>query len=103
VNKSEKLNIKRFKAIGHKLHPLVTVGDKGLSNSVISEIMRALNDHELIKITVKHPDRDAKKELIQSVCTTCGAELIQSIGNTALLYKSNPEPNPKLSNILRNL
>lgn len=100
---SSKLTTKRLKTIGHKLNPVVTVGDKGLSNTVISEIMRALSDHELIKVTVRHPDREAKRELMETICKTSGAELVQTIGNIALIYKANPEPDPRLSNILRHL
>ena len=44
---------KRMRAIGHKLHPLVIVGDKGASDAVLAELDRALTDHELIKVRVK--------------------------------------------------
>lgn len=101
--RSNQIDTKRLKAIGHKLHPLVTVGDKGLTNNVMSEILRALSDHELIKITVKHPDRDEKRQMMQSICDSSGATLVQTVGHVALIYKANPEPNPRLSNILRNL
>ena len=40
---------KKFRAIGHHLKPIVTVAGNGLSESVMSEISRALTDHELIK------------------------------------------------------
>ena len=41
---------KQFRSIGHSLHPLVTVATKGLSETVMAEINRALFDHELIKV-----------------------------------------------------
>ncbi len=98
-----KTDIKRFRTIGHKLNPIVTIADKGLTETVLKELMRALSDHELIKITVRIPNREDKKAVIDTVCNKVKAELIQSIGHTALLYKANKNPNPRLSNILRNL
>jgi RNA-binding protein len=46
-------------------------------------------------------DRDARREIIVLVCTQAGAELIQSIGNVAVLYRAAAKPDPRLSNILR--
>jgi len=92
---------KKFRAIGHHLKPIVTVAGNGLSDTVMSEISRALNDHELIKIKVLAEDRDERKSLIQTINDKNQAEIIQTIGNMALLYKAAQKPNPALSNILR--
>ena len=43
-------DIKQLRAIGHKLKPVVTIAGNGLSEGVITELDRALQDHELIKI-----------------------------------------------------
>ena len=92
---------KRFKAIGHSLKPVVTIAGNGLSDAVISELNRAITDHELIKVRVNADDRDDKQATIEKVVGAANAELVQSIGNVALIYKSANKPNPKLSNILR--
>ena len=92
---------KRFKAIGHSLKPVVTIAGNGLSDAVISELNRAIADHELIKVRVNADDRDDKQATIEKVVGVTNAELVQSIGNVALIYKSAKKPNPKLSNILR--
>ncbi|WP_028669186.1 YhbY family RNA-binding protein [Saccharospirillum impatiens] len=92
---------KRYRTIGHDLNPLVTVAEKGLAETVLAEIDRALNDHELIKIKVNVADRDQKNALIQSACEQTGAILIQSIGRVALLLRKAKKPNPKLSNLTR--
>ncbi|HEX4974275.1 MAG TPA: ribosome assembly RNA-binding protein YhbY [Pseudomonadales bacterium] len=93
---------KQFKAIGHKLKPIVTLAQNGLSENVLKEIERALNDHELIKIKIHSENRDEKIALIEDVCQQTSSTLVQTIGNIALIYRSNPQANPKLSNILRN-
>lgn len=92
---------KHFRAIGHALKPIVTVAEKGLTNNILVELDRALYDHELIKVKIAVLDREAKQELILSICEQARATLIQSIGKIALIYKRANKPNPKLSNILR--
>ncbi|HJN49953.1 MAG: YhbY family RNA-binding protein [Pseudomonadales bacterium] len=92
---------KRFRAIGHHLRPAVTIGSKGLTDSVLSEVDRALHDHELIKIKLKMGDRDSNKSTLQQLIGSLSVSVIQTIGNTALLYMPAEKPDPKLSNILR--
>lgn len=92
---------KRFRTIGHQLSPIVTVAEKGLTDTVSAEIERALNDHELIKVKVISEDRNKKSALIESLCKSTGAELVQQIGHIALILRKAKEPNPKLSNIVR--
>lgn len=92
--------IKQFRKIGHQLSPVVTIA-KGLSENINTEINRALNDHELIKIKIHTNDREAKKLLAEKICKNSGAELVQLIGHIALIYKAARKPNAKLSNILR--
>jgi len=92
---------KAFRAIGHKLHPIVTV--KELSPGVCKELERALDDHELIKIKLVTADRDSKKELIAETCKRLGAEQIQVAGHVALIFRAAARPNPALSNLQRSL
>ncbi len=90
---------KRYRSIGHDLNPVVTIASKGLSDNVINEIHRALNDHELIKIKLMIDDREARAEAITAICKTTGAINVQQIGKMALLLKEAKNPNTKLSNI----
>ena len=93
---------KRFRTIAHNLSPVVTIAQKGLTESVNDEIERALSEHELIKIKIFAADREARRDLTLQICETTKAELIQSIGNIAVLFRASEQPNPKLSNLLRN-
>ncbi|WP_295801803.1 YhbY family RNA-binding protein [uncultured Microbulbifer sp.] len=92
---------KALRNIGHNLKPIVTIGDKGLSEGVLEELNRALEDHELIKVKMAIPDRDVRKEVIAEMCTATGAELVQEIGKIALILRNAKKPNAKLSNLLR--
>lgn len=92
--------IKQFRTIGHHLSPVVTIVS-GLNANIETEIDRALNDHELIKLKVHINDRETKKALMQEICQSHQAELVQQIGHVALIYRAAAKANPKLSNILR--
>jgi len=81
---------KNLRGKAHHLKPLVTVAGKGLSESVIAEIERALNDHELIKVKLRG-DREQRDVWMQGIASQCEAELVQSIGQTACFYKKHPE------------
>ena len=83
--------LKYLRGLGHKLRPVVTVGDKGLSDSVLAEYETALAHHELIKVKLRVGDRDLRDEYVDELCATAGAELVQRIGNVALVYRENPE------------
>jgi len=92
---------KQYRAIAHNLKPVLLIGDKGPSEAVIAELNRALNDHELIKVKINLGDRDDRKTIIEEIVRQSGAELVQSIGKMAVLFKKAAKPNPKLSNVLR--
>lgn len=92
---------KAYRSIGHNLNPVVTVAGQGLSAGVMDELNRALSDHELIKIKVSVGDRDLRNEVIAELLQSTGAELVQQIGNMALLLRRNPKAKPSLSNLSR--
>lgn len=94
---------KQFRTLGHKLNPIVTVAGKGLSESVLLELNRALDDHELIKVKLALAEREERKEIVAELQALPNVELIQEIGKVVLLYRANKKANPKLSNIAKGL
>ncbi|MFV0278701.1 MAG: YhbY family RNA-binding protein [Parahaliea sp.] len=94
---------RQLRAIGHKLKPVVTVAGNGLNDNVATEIDRALNDHELIKIKLSVGSREARQAMADEICQHSGARIIQAIGNVILVLRRSAEPNPRLSNLLRPL
>ncbi len=92
---------KRLRTRAHTLNPIVMVGGNGLTENVQLEVDRALEDHELIKVKFAVGDRDLKRDLIKELVAVVEAELVQEIGNVAVLFRASDEPNPKLSNLMR--
>ena len=82
---------KNLRRRGHALDPVLMIGSAGLSEGVLAEADGALEHHELIKAKVRAGDRGARDKIILELCRKTGAELVQRIGNTALIYRPNPE------------
>lgn len=92
---------KQYKSIGHHLKPVLIVADNGLTEGVLTELERAVGDHELIKIKVNILDREQRLATIAQICKTAKADLVQVIGKMALIYRKAVKPNKLLSNISR--
>ncbi|HRZ23380.1 MAG TPA: YhbY family RNA-binding protein [Candidatus Contendobacter sp.] len=45
----------------------------------------------MIKIRVNAEDREAREAMIEEICATADAALIQRIGHIATLFRRNPE------------
>jgi len=103
MSKKANQDIKQLRAIGHKLKPVVTIAGNGVSDSVLAELDRALNDHELIKIKLAVGSRAARAAVGQEVCDRAGAEMVQSIGNIMVILRRTAKPDPRLSNLIRPL
>lgn len=82
---------KYLRGLGHHLNPVVMIGDAGLSESIHEEFLSALDHHELIKVRVKVDNRGKRAALIDSLCAKGNADLVQRIGNMALIYRENPD------------
>lgn len=92
---------KRFRQIGHQLNPVVLLGGQGLTEAVLAEIDRALEDHELIKVRLGGEDRELRLAMIEEIVQSTNSQAVQTIGKLVLLYRAAKKPNPRLSNILR--
>ena len=80
---------KKLKALAHALNPVVMIGQAGLTDAVLNEINLALDAHELIKVKIR-AERDERRDISSQICVTTQAELVQSIGQIAVLYRKNP-------------
>lgn len=81
---------KHLKRLAHDIKPLVQIGQKGVTETLIEAVLQAIIAHELIKI--KFLDfKDEKLVLINEIVEKTQSNLVAIIGHVAILYKQNPE------------
>lgn len=86
-----KKQIKFLRAKCHDLKAVIMMGQKGLTEEVLSEIEIALTHHELVKIKLSADDRELRKQLIAEICEKSQSQEVQSIGKTLSIYRVNPD------------
>ncbi|RLK50837.1 RNA-binding protein [Alkalispirillum mobile] len=91
LNESQRRHLRR---LAHDLKPVVRTGNAGLTEAVMAEIELALTSHELIKVKLVGLEREERQPTIEQVCDETGAELVQKVGQVAVLYRPNPERKP---------
>ena len=79
----------QLKAQAHKLNPVVMIGDKGLTDNVLTEVDVSLNAHELIKVKIAGAQKVVRQQITEKICQSSGCELVQIIGNISILYRKN--------------
>lgn len=89
------LQRQNLKARAHPLKPTVMIGAAGLTSAVLTEISRALKSHEIIKISVSQGDRDARKLMLEEICSQLDATAVQHIGKILVVYQPQPEVSDK--------
>lgn len=71
----------------HGLKAILQVGGKGISDTLVEEVVNALEHHELIKVKIAAEDRDARDALVEELVRRSEAALVQRIGHVAVLYR----------------
>jgi RNA-binding protein len=72
------------------MEPVVIVGQSGVTEGVLGAVSQALQDHELIKVKINEGP-ETRQEAAQRMAEGTGAELVQLLGRTALLFKKREE------------
>jgi RNA-binding protein len=81
-----------FRSQAHALNPVVIIGEKGLTPSIIKEIDTNLNAHELIKIRVSNDEREERIAIYNTICEKLNAAPIQHIGKLLVIYRTKISP-----------
>jgi putative YhbY family RNA-binding protein len=80
-----------LRAKAHRLHPVVSIGQHGLTPAVLHEIDVNLLAHELIKVRVFDDDRDARDTLLARICVELDAAPVQHIGKLLVVWRPAPQ------------
>ncbi|HKJ83161.1 MAG TPA: ribosome assembly RNA-binding protein YhbY [Mariprofundaceae bacterium] len=84
LSSSEK---KALKARAHHLKPVVRIGQKGVTDTVVEETAQCLERHELIKVHVQEGERDERMACARELASATGAELVHYIGKVFVLFR----------------
>jgi len=84
-----------LRARAHALHPVVTVAGNGLTASVVAELERSLQAHELIKVRAQGMERPQREALFVELCDKLKAAPVQHIGNILVVWRPRREEAPK--------
>ena len=76
-----------LRGLAHPLSPVILLGKEGLTDAVAKETVRALHDHELIKVKGTGGDRDARDAAFAALAQRTGSALVHRIGNVGVLYR----------------
>lgn len=83
-----------LKAQAHALKPVVSVGQKGITEALVAETERALVAHELIK--VRFHEADDLDEGVVALANDASAECVGVVGKNAIFFRRNPD-RPKVT------
>ncbi|WP_438446180.1 ribosome assembly RNA-binding protein YhbY [Gorillibacterium sp. sgz5001074] len=73
----------------HHLDPIFQVGKGGINDHMLKSIAEALEVRELLKVSILTNNDDDKHAVAEELAEGTGAELVQLIGKTVVLYKES--------------
>lgn len=82
---------RELRAAAHHLNPVVSVAGNGLTPTVLGEIDRSLQAHELIKIKVHGTERSDRDALMRAICEELDAAPVQHIGTILVVWRERRE------------
>ncbi len=80
-----------LRAQAHGLDPVVMIGNDGLTTSVLKEIERALDAHELIKVRAFSDERELRSGWFDEICDRLAAAPVQHIGKMLVIWRKSEE------------
>ena len=80
-----------LRAKAHHLHAVVSIGQHGLTPSVLHEIDVNLMAHELIKIRVFSDARADRDAMLERICGELGAAPVQHLGKLLIVWRAAPK------------
>lgn len=81
-----------LRSLAHGQDPLVHIGKEGLTDSVQQAVVEAFNTRELVTLRVLDNAPRAVREVAERVADDIDdAQVVRTIGGTALLYRPHPD------------
>lgn len=84
---------KYLRGVAHGLKPVLFIGQKGLTTSLVEALDAALVTHELVKAKfIDDKDKAFKAQAIEMLTKATTSELVGLIGHTAIFFRPHPDP-----------
>jgi RNA-binding protein len=84
---------KRYlRGLGHNLKPVLQVGKNEINEALLAEADYALATHELIKVRILESCDMDRHEVADTLSKATGAEPVQVLGRTLLIYRKGENP-----------
>ena len=80
-----------LKALATELEPAVYIGKQDLTETVLAEMDRYLNAHEMLKVKIQEGSELVPKTAANDAAAMLGAEYVQAIGRRFVLYRQAKE------------
>jgi RNA-binding protein len=77
----------KLRSLASGVQATTIIGKDGLSETVLSQILRELDARELVKISVLESSEISAKDYLHEVAQKLGAEEVCSIGRKFVIYK----------------
>ncbi|MEC7946743.1 MAG: ribosome assembly RNA-binding protein YhbY [Myxococcota bacterium] len=78
---------RHLRGLAHRLEPIARIGSKRVTDGVVAHIDELLEARELIKVRLLDADRDEVIEARDRLVAETGAEVVQMIGGTLVLFR----------------
>ena len=78
-----------LRALGHSLHPIVLVGNRGVTEGLIENLDNALTAHELVKVKVH--DAGSIEGVVAGLHVATQSHVVGRLGKTVLFYRRHPK------------
>lgn len=82
---------RHLRGLAHPLKPVILIGNAGVSPGVVEETVRALHDHELIKVRLPGLAREDRDAALADLALRTDSALVGRIGHVATLYRARPK------------
>lgn len=80
-----------LRSLANPLEAIVHVGKGGMAATIVKQADDALTARELIKGKVLETAPESAREVAEALAEATGAEVVQVIGRTFVLYRPSPD------------
>ncbi len=78
---------RHLRGLAHSLKPVVQLGNRGLTESILEELEAQIDHHELIKVKLSEECPVDIATVGESVLASLKGEVVQKIGHTLVIYR----------------